>query len=299
MSFKVLHYLLSFLAAISAWGFFAALRNWLSPEPDAAATDLTQLTKRDINVSTVFGRINPRGSIVDRIDYFLLKTLRLEAKLEEMHLLLGRPAKPTALNILHLKELCALAFAVAAYFGTQSFVLALVLAVLGFIFPDVFISRKIRERQTRILSDFPPLVDLAALTLEAGLDYLTAFDRIIKSSAKRGPLEMEIGTMLDEVSLGYSRREALTRMARRTGIQEIRSFVSLIIQSDELGTSLVDLLRNYAADMRFRRLSRAEKQAAQASTKMLLPLIIFIFPTVFIMMLSPMIKSLISGGLGF
>ena len=71
------------------------------------------------------------------------------------------------------------------------------------------------------------------------------------------------------------------------------------LQSDELGTSLVDLLRNYAADMRFRRLNKAEKLAAQAATKMLIPLMIFIFPTVFIMMLSPMIKSLIGGGLGF
>jgi tight adherence protein C len=299
MSGSWFHYFLTLLAAVSAWGFFMALRNWLSPEPDAAATDLTQLTKKDINVSTVFGRINPKGSIVDRLDSLLIRIPGLETKLEQMHLLLGRPQKPSALNMLHLKELCALAFGAAAWFGTGSAVISIALTALGFIFPDVFINRKVRERQSQILGDFPPLVDLAALTLEAGLDYLTAFDRIIKSSARRGPLEMEIGTMLDEVSLGYSRRDALTRFARRTGIQEIRSFVSLIIQSDELGTSLVDLLRNYASDMRFRRLSRAEKLAAQASTKMLIPLIIFIFPTVFIMMLSPMIKSLISGGLGF
>ncbi len=95
------------------------------------------------------------------------------------------------------------------------------------------------------------------------------------------------------------RRDALKRLALRTGLPEVRSFVGLIIQSDELGTSLVELLRNYAADMRFRRLNKAEKLAAQASTKMLIPLFVFIFPTVFIMMLAPMMKSLISGGLGF
>ena len=86
---------------------------------------------------------------------------------------------------------------------------------------------------------------------------------------------------------------------RITGVPEIRSFTGLIIQYDELGTSLVELLRNYAADMRFRRLNMAEKLAAQASTKMLIPLFIFIFPTVFILMLAPMMKSLVSGGLGF
>ena len=116
---------------------------------------------------------------------------------------------------------------------------------------------------------------------------------------QRTELENELQKMINEVQLGYTRRDALKRLAMRTGVPEIRSFVGLIIQSDELGTSLVDLLRNYAADMRFRRLNKAEKLAAQAATKMLIPLFIFIFPTVFIMMLAPMMKSLITGGLGF
>ena len=150
-----------------------------------------------------------------------------------------------------------------------------------------------------ILRNFPTFVDLAALTIESGLDYLSAFERIVKNAKEKTELEIEIDKTLNEVQLGYSRRNALERMALRTGLQEIRSFVGLIIQSDELGTSLVELLRNYAADMRFRRLNKAEKLAAQASTKMLIPLFIFIFPTVFIMMLSPMIKSLLKGGLGF
>jgi tight adherence protein C len=88
-------------------------------------------------------------------------------------------------------------------------------------------------------------------------------------------------------------------MSDRIGLQEIRSFVGLIVQSDELGTSLVELLRNYSADMRFRRLNRAEKLAAQASTKMLIPMFIFIFPTVFIMMLAPMVMDLVNGGMPF
>ncbi|MCX5783706.1 MAG: type II secretion system F family protein [Elusimicrobia bacterium] len=89
-------------------------------------------------------------------------------------------------------------------------------------------------------------------------------------------------------------------MANRTGVQEVRSFVGLIVQSDELGTSLVELLRNYSTDLRFRRLTRAEKMAAQASTKMLVPLFIFIFPTVFILILAPMLSNIMkSGGLPF
>ncbi|OGR70834.1 MAG: hypothetical protein A2X40_05825 [Elusimicrobia bacterium GWC2_65_9] len=159
----------------------------------------------------------------------------------------------------------------------------------------------IRPRQQAIMRNFPTMVDLMALTIEAGLDSMAAIERILKniSPDQRTELEKELEKMVNEIQLGYTRRDALQRLAMRTGISEVRSFVGLIIQSDELGTSLVELLRSYAADMRFRRLNKAEKLAAKAATKMLIPLFIFIFPTVFIMMLAPMMKSLVSGGLGF
>jgi len=135
--------------------------------------------------------------------------------------------------------------------------------------------------------------------IESGLDYMTAFDRIVKIAPVKTGLELEIERTINEVQLGYARRDALRRLAMRTGLQEVRSFAGLIVQSDELGTSLVELMRNYSADMRFRRLNKAEKLAAQASTKMLIPLFIFIFPTVFILMLSPMIMDLVTGGMPF
>ena len=121
----------------------------------------------------------------------------------------------------------------------------------------------------------------------------------IKIAKEKTLLEVEIEKTLNETKLGYSRRESLERMAARTGVQDIRSFVGLIVQSDELGTSLVQLLRNFSTDLRFRRLNKAEKLAAQASTKMLIPLFIFIFPVVFIMMLSPMIADFMRGGMPF
>ncbi|MDR1684063.1 MAG: type II secretion system F family protein, partial [Elusimicrobiota bacterium] len=126
-----------------------------------------------------------------------------------------------------------------------------------------------------------------------------AFERIVKIAKQKTLLEVEIEKTLNETKLGYSRREALERLAARTGAQDIRSFVGLIVQSDELGTSLVDLLRNFSIDLRFRRLNKAEKLAAQASTKMLIPLFLFIFPVVFIMMLAPMIADFAKGGMPF
>jgi tight adherence protein C len=215
-------------------------------------------------------------------------------------MMMGRPTKPTPLQMLHLKELMALGLGGGAFFLTGEPFLA-VFGIVGFFIPDSLFNGKIRARQANIMRNFPTMVDLMALTIEAGLDYMAAIERILKNvkPAQRTELEDELQKMINEVQLGYTRRDALKRLAMRTGVSEVRSFVGLIIQSDELGTSLVELLRNYAADMRFRRLNKAEKLAAQASTKMLIPLFIFIFPTVFIMMLAPMMKTLISGGLGF
>jgi tight adherence protein C len=178
--------------------------------------------------------------------------------------------------------------------------LALLAIPIGFFLPDMYFKNRIQERQKEIIRNFPALVDLAALSIESGLDYMSAFERIVQSATKKTELEKEMDKTINEVSLGYTRRDALRRLAMRTGLQDVRSFVGLIIQSDELGTSLVDLLRNFSGDMRFRRLNAAEKAAAQASTKMLIPIILFIFPTVFLLVLAPMVVSVIrKGGLGF
>lgn len=286
------------VAFVGAGALFMTVQRLFAPPPEADAADLSRLAKREVGTSTAFSSLNPNGSLLDRLDLFLLKTFHLDMKLEELHMMLGRPEKPSPLDILHIKEASAL-LAVVFFFGLTGSPLVGAFGFIAFFVPDSIFMSKIRQRQTEIMRQFPTMVDLTALTIEAGLDYMTAIERILKNTKSRGELETEMGKMISEIQLGYTRKDALKRLAMRTGVQEIRSFVGLIIQSDELGTSLVELLRNYAADMRFRRLNKAEKLAAQASTKMLIPLFIFIFPTVFIMMLAPMMKSLITGGLGF
>lgn len=291
------HYLLLVVGILGSVAAYTAAHRFFASPPDDEG-DLAKLAKKQVGTTTAFSGLNPNGTFIERLDLFLLKTFHLDVKLEEIHMMMGRPAKPTPLDMLHVKEMMAVGGAALAWLGTGMPMLTLFFALIGFLVPDSIFNGRVRARQADIMRNFPTLVDLAALTIEAGLDYMSAFDRIIKNAKHKTELENELGKMLNEIQLGYSRRDALKRLALRTGIQEIRSFVGLIIQSDELGTSLVELLRNYAADMRFRRLNKAEKLAAQASTKMLIPLFIFIFPTVFIMMLAPMMKSLISGGFG-
>jgi tight adherence protein C len=295
-----MHWLLFTIAFLGSAAAYTAVSRMFAPPPDADDSDLSKLAKKEVGTSSAFSGLNPNGSMIDRLDLFLLKTFHLDVKIEELHMMLGRPQKPTPLDILHLKEFFAAAFGAGAFLLTGSWILAL-FGVVGFFVPDSIFNGRVRTRQADIMRNFPTMVDLMALTIEAGLDYMAAIERILKNirPEQRTELEKELEKMVNEVQLGYTRRDALKRLSMRTGVPEIRSFVGLIIQSDELGTSLVELLRNYAADMRFRRLNKAEKLAAQAATKMLIPLFIFIFPTVFIMMLAPMMKSLISGGLGF
>lgn len=290
-------YLLFAVSFLGSVAFYTVVHRVLASPPEDEA-DLAKLAKKEAGIATAFSSLNPKGSLIERLDLLLLKNFNLDAKLEEIHMMLGRPDNPTPLQMLHFKEISA-ALSMGVIWALLDSPAAALFGAVGFFIPDLVFNARIRARQKTIMRNFPTMVDLAALTIEAGLDYMTAFDRIIKTSRQKTELEAEIGKMLNEISLGYSRRDALRRLTLRTGIQEIRSFVGLIIQSDELGTSLVELLRNYASDMRFKRLNQAEKLAAQASTKMLFPLFIFIFPTVFIMMLAPMIKSLMTGGLGF
>ncbi|MDE2491232.1 MAG: type II secretion system F family protein [Elusimicrobia bacterium] len=294
------HYLLLAVGVLGSVACYTTISRLFAPPAEPDESDLSRLAKKEVGTSSAFSSLNPNGGALERLDLFLLRTFHLDVKLEELHMMMGRPAKPTPLDMLHLKEFFAAAFGGLAYLGTGS-LFGLLFGVVGFLVPDSIFNGRVRARQSDIMRNFPTTVDLLALTIEAGLDYMAAIERILKNvkSEQRTELEKEFEKVINEVQLGYTRRDALKRLAMRTGVAEIRSFVGLIIQSDELGTSLVELLRNYAADMRFRRLNKAEKLAAQASTKMLIPLFIFIFPTVFIMMLAPMMKSLIQGGLGF
>ncbi|MBO4675356.1 MAG: type II secretion system F family protein, partial [Elusimicrobiaceae bacterium] len=248
--------------------------------------------------SSSFSKLKPDDKIFDRLAVFCLQNFHLEKDLEQMHLQLGSPDKPQPVDILYSKVIAAFVIPAAMMLLFQSF-WPFFLIPVAFMVPDWIIKGKIQKRQAEILGNFSTTVDLAALIIESGLDYLTAFERIISVAKEKTILELELEKTINEIKLGYSRREALEHFAARTGVQEVRSLVSLIIQSDELGTSLVDLLRNFSTDLRSTRLSKAEKLAAQASTKMLFPLFIFIFPTIFILILSPMVSGLMSGGIGF
>ncbi|MDR1123723.1 MAG: type II secretion system F family protein [Elusimicrobiota bacterium] len=301
MSVNAYLYLMMGLASMGAFALFWATVKLLLPAPEQEA--IADLEVRQIKSTSSFARLRPNESIIDRFALFILNTFKLQKPLEEICMLLGSPTKPQPVDVLYQKIyymfILPVSFALGFFVMGLPFWLAIFLLPLGFVMPDARLKSQIQKRQRDMLGNFSTTVDLTALIIESGLDYMTAFERIIKIAKQKTLLEVEIEKTLNETKLGYSRREALERFSARTGVQDIRSFVGLIVQSDELGTSLVDLLRNFSTDLRFRRLNKAEKLAAQASTKMLIPLFIFIFPVVFIMMLSPMIADFMRGGMPF
>ena len=287
---------LNLLLSIGIFAVFVTVFGLLAPKDKKE--EIVDVAVRRFKSTSSFARLKPEEKVMDRLAVFCLQNFHLEKSLEEIHMQLGSPDNPQPVDILYTKIIASLAIPAAIMLLFQS-IWPVLLVPLCFNVPDVLLKSKIQQRQAEILGNFSTTVDLAALIIESGLDYLTAFERIIKIAKEKTILEEELEKTINEIKLGYSRREALERFSARTGVQEVRSLVGLIIQSDELGTSLVDLLRNFSSDLRSRRLSRAEKLAAQASTKMLIPMFMFIFPTIFILILAPMIMGLVSGGMGF
>lgn len=156
---------------------------------------------------------------------------------------------------------------------------------IGFIAPDFVVNKKARARQDRLSADLPDALDLLAVSVEAGLGFDAAVAKITEQV--EGPLGEEFALTLNEMRIGESRQDALKKLAERTSIPEIAAFARAIIQADQFGISLGRILRVQAVDTRHRRQIAAEEKAMKAPVKMLFPTVIFIFPSIFIVILGP------------
>ena len=154
----------------------------------------------------------------------------------------------------------------------------------------------LRERHRSIERALPFVLDLLTLSVEAGLDFMTAIKRILDHRAV-DPLGEELLRAFREVQVGKTRREALRNMAYRAMQQDLGGVVNSLVQADELGVSIGYILRVQSDQMRSRRFQRAEKLAQEAPVKLLFPLIAFIFPSVFIVLLGPVLLELFRHGL--
>jgi tight adherence protein C len=167
--------------------------------------------------------------------------------------------------------------------------------VLGFFLPDLWIRQKIQKRQKAISKALPDVIDIIAISVEAGLGFDGACQRV--AAKRKDEIGLEFERFLIELRLGKPRREALRNVVWRTGVKDLQLFVNAIIQADILGVSIANVLRIQSDQIRMRRRQRAEELAQKAPIKMLFPMAFFIFPAIFVVILGPIVPQ-IQGGLG-
>ncbi|MBP1466813.1 type II secretion system F family protein [Candidatus Chloroploca sp. M-50] len=163
--------------------------------------------------------------------------------------------------------------------------------VLGYMLPVMWLGRKITDRKKAIQKAMPDALDLLCISVEAGLAFDLALQRVTQKWDDE--LSREFKRVLSDVRLGRTRREALKDLADRTGVEDVQTFTSAIIQADQLGVSMSKILRIQADQMRVKRRQRAEALAQQAPIKMLFPMVFLIFPALFVVILGPAVPRLL------
>lgn len=183
--------------------------------------------------------------------------------------------------------LCAIALVSGIAKFSPFFVYASCLG-LGFLAPDFWLGRCIKNRQKKMEKGLPDVLDLLIICIEAGLSLDQATARTAEELRKAQPeLCDEFGILVLEQRAGRARSEAWKHLAERTGVESIRNLVSVLVQSEQFGTSVAKTLRVHSDTMRAKRIQQVEEMAAKTSVKLVFPLVFFIFPALFLVTLGP------------
>jgi tight adherence protein C len=176
-----------------------------------------------------------------------------------------------------------------------NFLVIVLLGMLAYFLPDLWLHETTVNRKTAISKELPFCMDLLALSVEAGMSFQGAIAKVVEKGA-RGAIRDELEKMLQDLRLGLVRREALLALSQRTELYEIRAFTSALVQADRLGTPIGHALRIQSDLRRTERFQKIEKMAQEAPVKMLMPLMLFILPAVFIIILGPVgLKFMLEG----
>jgi len=187
-------------------------------------------------------------------------------------------------------------FATSGRSWVQGLILTVVFLLVGFMFPDLWLSGRINRRKRGVFRAMPDALDLLTICVEAGLGFDAAMQKV--QEKWENELALEFGRVIQEIRLGKLRRDALRDMADRIGVAELTSFVAAVIQSEQLGVSLAKVLRIQSDQMRIRRRQMAEEEAHRAPIKMIFPIALLIFPSILIVLLGPAAMLLMTSALG-
>ncbi len=177
------------------------------------------------------------------------------------------------------------------YNDPMNLVCLLVAIGAGFILPQFILSKKVAERQENILIALPYAIDLLSISVEAGMGFDAAVGYTMRKT--QGPLAEEFAKSLNEIRLGKPRLDALEDLGNRTGVEDLKTFVTAVVHASRLGGSITNTLRVQADSIRVRRRQRAQEMAMKAPVKMVFPLVFFIFPALFVVVIGPALMAII------
>jgi tight adherence protein C len=163
-------------------------------------------------------------------------------------------------------------------------------AAFGYVLPNLLLKNAGDKRESLMRNALPDAIDLLTISVEAGLGFDAAVARVAKNTS--GPLAQEFARLLQEMQLGIGRSEAMRAMGERTSLPDLKSFCLAMVQADSLGIPIARVLRIQSHEMRTKRRQRAEEAAQKVPVKILFPVIFFILPTIFIVVIGPVFLSM-------
>lgn len=189
-----------------------------------------------------------------------------------------------------------LVFAISGRNWLQGLGISALFMGIGYMFPSMWLSSRIGARQKSVFRAMPDALDLLTICVEAGLGFDSAMKKVHEKWEDE--LALEFGRVLQEISLGKLRREALKDMGERLQVSELTSFIAAVIQSEQLGVSMAKVLRIQSDQMRVRRRQMAEEEAHRAPIKMIFPIALLIFPSILMILLGPAAMLLLTSPMG-
>jgi tight adherence protein C len=233
--------------------------------------------------------------ILDGVSRTILKITpkELVSSFEKRVVMAGTPFNISVKDWINIQVVTILCFpivtvAIGYYIGMEARNIVFIIMIeigIGLILPNLLLSKQISDRQRKILNSLPDVLDLLTVSVEAGLGFDGALSKVVDKMP--GALADEFGNVLQEMKVGKSKREALKDMSDRVCLPDLSTFIGAVIQADQLGVSIGNVLRIQSEQMRQRRRQRAQEKAMKAPVKMLIPMILFIFPTIFSVLLGP------------
>ncbi|MFC5728384.1 MULTISPECIES: type II secretion system F family protein [Nocardioides] len=230
------------------------------------------------------------------------KAERIRRKLD----LAGNPTGWTVDRVISTKvvcaagfPICALAYGLVVGLGVTWLALLVILAlVAGFSAPDLFLHQRAAKRADKLRRTLADAVDLLTISVEAGLGFDAAVQQVARNTD--GPLAEEFSRVLREMQLGMGRSDAMRAMGERSNVDELHTFVGSMVQADAFGIPIGQVLRVQATEIRTKRRQYAEERAQQVPVKIMLPLILFILPCLFVVVMGPAVLGAIDsfGGTG-